>query len=815
MEVLPDGRLRLDAEVELPDPLDLLIVGGGPAGTGVAFRAKELGLSALVIELDDILKRIRDYDQAKPIKPDFGVGKQMGFPKGGDLVAGLHFFSDVRGGDLCAAWKALYQRGSVPAQIGVELIGLEAGEGGVWHARVRHHRTRRDDVVRAKHVVLALGAGMPRRLDVPGDVRAIGTGLADAERHVGAPACVIGGGVSAAEAVIALSDAKRAAGDEAAVYWSYRGRKMPQVPQALEAAMGRALSENGNVRVLLGSEAQEVVEEGGRPVLRLRVDPEGNVEADAAGVPGASPGAGSSAAPPAGSSAGPSATPSAGSSGALPAGSSAGSSAAPSAGPSAGAGEPPSQLEFDASHDIATASTSRGPAPPASQLEFDASHVIACIGQEIDWALLNGAGIFQVAGGAQLRKAIPLNVLLECRQPNLYVIGDTLNPSYFECDDFDGDVSGFRKIAHRGNIKAALIDGVRVAEVIGQRLDGKAAINVEVECVGAPTPAPAPAGGRRPACLIGLLDGAVEAEQFVLHGDRPTTIGRRDSDICFADDVRIADRHAVVVPEGDGYLLRDEGSTDGVFLHLVEGRERTLAPGTIARLGRQWLVFGTPDNPRLVAHHDPGGRLVRRFELSERPQIIGRDAPDVTLAAGDASLSRRHASAVVVGPGVFLRDLNSRNGTYVKLDRSCALAEGDVLRIGHQALRFQFVDAKTGVEARSVDAATVRGRPAPPPSDAAGTEVTFRNRGVSCPFRPGQTLCEIAETNGVELSADCHAGVCGSDPVRIVSGGDRLNPASGEERATLEDLCAVDPETHRLACMARPTGPLVVEIADE
>ena len=747
MEVLSDGRLRLDADVGLSDPLDLLIVGGGPAGTAAAFRAKELGLSALVIELDDILKRIRDYDQAKPIKPDFGAGRQMGFPMGGDLVKGLHFFSDVRGEDLCAAWKDLYRRGGVPAQVGVELIGLEP-EDGVWRALVHNHRTRRDDVLRGKHVVLALGAGMPRRLDVPGDVRVIGTRLSDARRHVGSPACVIGGGVSAAEVVIAISEAKRAAADAAAVYWSYRGRTMPQVPQALEASMTRAISANANVRLLFGSEAQEVVETQGRLVLRLRVDPDAHPE----GVPPSAP---------------------------------------PGADPSAAVG--------------------RGP----SRMEFDVSQVIACIGQEIDWALLNDVGIFQVTGGAQLRKAIPLNALLECRQPNVYVIGDTLNPSYYECGDFDGDVSEFRKIVHRGNVKAALIDGVKVAEVIAQRLAGKARISLEVPCVGAVPPARRLAGGRRPASLTRLLDGAVEAEQFVLHADRPTTIGRRrGSGICFGDDVRIADRHAVVVPQGDGYHLDVGESADGVFLHLTEGRERALKPGTIARLGRQWLVFGAQGNPRLVFHHDPGGQLVRQYVLSEGVQIIGRKAPDITLTDEDASLSRRHASAVVVGMSVFLRDLNSRNGIYVKLDGSCALAEGDVLHFGHHALRFQFLDKETALKPLTVDAASVSDRRSAQTSDAASTTVTFRNRGASCPFRAGQTLCEVAEAHGVEMTADCHAGVCGSDPVRIVSGGDHLSPMSGEERATLEELCAVDPETHRLACMARPTGPVVVEIVD-
>ena len=84
-ETRQDGSLVLDAPVELPDVLDVLIVGGGPFGTAAAFRLKELGLSALVIDYDDLMKRIRDYAKEKPILPDYGGGDRMQFPKGGDF----------------------------------------------------------------------------------------------------------------------------------------------------------------------------------------------------------------------------------------------------------------------------------------------------------------------------------------------------------------------------------------------------------------------------------------------------------------------------------------------------------------------------------------------------------------------------------------------------------------------------------------------------------------------------------------------------------------------------------------------------------
>ena len=753
--VLPDGCIELAAEVVLPDVLDLLIVGGGPAGTAAAFRAKELGISALVIEIDDVLKRIRDYDADKPIKPDFGTGRQMGFPKAGKLVEQLHFFTDVKSRDLCSSWKRLYRDYSVPVQVGVELLGLELEADASWRARVRNHRTETDGAYRARHVVLALGAGMPRRLDVPGDVRALGTRLAGAERYVGAAACVIGGGVSAVEAVIAISAAKVAAEDKTAVYWSHRGTQMPRVPQALEAALAQAMDLYRNVQLLPTSVPQEVVDSDTGKVLRIQLGHE-----DVAGAP-----------------------------------------------------------------------------VETTLLEFEVERVVACIGQEIDWGLLNGIGIYQVTGGPRSKKAIPLNALLESRQQNVHVIGDTLNVAYLQCADYDGDASAYVEVKHRGNIKASLCDGVKVAEVIAQRLAGKTEICVELEFVDESAPVPAVAGGAAkpaprvdptvadilptspatgppPAVLTRLIDRDVEAEQYVLFAGRETSIGRRQCDISFGEDTVLADCHATVRPDGNGFVVRDNSSGEGVFLHLTDGSGRAVAPGTIGRVGGQWIVFGTPAEPLLLVHHDARGRRVGEHRLRNGTQVIGRAAPDITLSATDMSLSRRHASVVVSDGTVYVRDLNSANGIFLKIDTEARLADGDVLRLGQQSLRFGLVEVRVRTEVVSVDTIRVhRQKNVTIGSDVAeGLVVVFKNRGQTCRFRPGQTLCDVAEAGGVAMQADCHKGICGSDLMRIVSGQEHLDAMTDEERETLEDICAVDPATHRLACRARPTGPIVVDI---
>ena len=753
VECLPDGRLVLDQPVSLPDVLDVLIVGGGPAGTAAAFAAKERGLSALVIEHDDILKRICDYAKGKPIKPDFGGAKQMGFPKGGDLIAQLHF-SDIDKDEMFRQWKHLYCRNSVSAMIGVELTGLERLAGPLWHATTWNRNTESEQVFRARHVVLALGAGMPRRLDIPGNTQSIALCLADPVAYVGGPACVIGGGTSAAEAVIAISSAKLAASDPSAIYWSHRGEKMPTVSAALAHELFEAMHVRGNVRYLLHSETVGVItREGEGDSLRIETDrrmlPDRPIE--------------------------------------------------------------------------------------TTQLEFQTKLCVACIGQEIPATFLNSLGIYAVTGGPRNKNGFVLNPLLETRHPNVYLVGDTLNTSYLECTDFDGDPSTFVEKKHRGNVKTSLRDGVLVAEAIAQKLARVTEIHVEIESVypGEPDAPPPPPVVARPAVqapsekpdatLVRLLQEGVEAEEFMLRPVGVTTIGREGCDIAFTEDSMLAQRHASLTRTNEGYELRDENSTTRVFLYLTGERPREISPGAIVRVGTQWLVFARAGDPAGFVHYDPRGREVGRHALSADTVVVGRAAPDITLSPNDMSLSRRHASIVLRDGKTFLRDLKSANGTHVKVEHSIVLRDGDQIRMGHQTLRFAMLEQPELVTSvRHVPApalppptATHAGATAAPLAETAapsGTEILFRTAGKTCPFKSGQSICEVAEANGVEITADCHRGICGSDAIRIVSGAENVNAISAEERETLEDICGVDPDQHRLACVSRPTGPVVVDI---
>jgi thioredoxin reductase len=157
-EIFPDGTFVLKQPVRLPEILDMLIVGGGPAGTAAAFRAKERGLAALVIDFDDVMKRIRDYAKDKLILPDYGGGDQMPFPNGDGLISLLRF-SPIDKDDLCQQWKNFYRDHNIPVQVGVELLGMQRRDDGVWQARAYNHHTKAEQTYLARHVLIAVGRG--------------------------------------------------------------------------------------------------------------------------------------------------------------------------------------------------------------------------------------------------------------------------------------------------------------------------------------------------------------------------------------------------------------------------------------------------------------------------------------------------------------------------------------------------------------------------------------------------------------------------------------------------------------------------------
>lgn len=81
------------------------------------------------------------------------------------------------------------------------------------------------------------------------------------------------------------------------------------------------------------------------------------------------------------------------------------------------------------------------------------------------------------------------------------------------------------------------------------------------------------------------------------------------------------------------------------------------------------------------------------FEISDAPLNVGRD-PTCTIQVVDKGASRNHSEIFRIGEMCFIRDLESRNGTYVnesKIDEEL-LREGDRIQIGGTLLVFESAD---------------------------------------------------------------------------------------------------------------------------
>lgn len=86
-----------------------------------------------------------------------------------------------------------------------------------------------------------------------------------------------------------------------------------------------------------------------------------------------------------------------------------------------------------------------------------------------------------------------------------------------------------------------------------------------------------------------------------------------------------------------------------------------------------------------------GAKKGAAVPLKKDQFIIGR-AKDCSLRAGSDAISRKHCEITRTDDGVLVRDLGSRNGTYVndeRIEGKVPLGEGDRLRVGPLEFRFE------------------------------------------------------------------------------------------------------------------------------
>lgn len=88
--------------------------------------------------------------------------------------------------------------------------------------------------------------------------------------------------------------------------------------------------------------------------------------------------------------------------------------------------------------------------------------------------------------------------------------------------------------------------------------------------------------------------------------------------------------------------------------------------------------------PRLVVIKGEGGDGVT-FHLSGTTHLVGRSIGDITFSE-DVFLSPEHAKFSVQSSRLFVQDLNSTNGVFVRIKRPTPLDHGDSFLVGEQLL---------------------------------------------------------------------------------------------------------------------------------
>jgi len=119
-------------------------------------------------------------------------------------------------------------------------------------------------------------------------------------------------------------------------------------------------------------------------------------------------------------------------------------------------------------------------------------------------------------------------------------------------------------------------------------------------------------------------------------------------------------------------ILRDEGK-----LAAVPGGSKT-----------QGMLATRRDAQPRIALLDDEGSIARAYILERGEAVIGRGDADIRFE-GDPYMSPLHARIEQRAGQLWLRDLGSRNGTWVFIEQPTRLTDGDLVLVGSQVLRFR------------------------------------------------------------------------------------------------------------------------------
>jgi hypothetical protein len=116
---------------------------------------------------------------------------------------------------------------------------------------------------------------------------------------------------------------------------------------------------------------------------------------------------------------------------------------------------------------------------------------------------------------------------------------------------------------------------------------------------------------------------------------------------------------------------------------------RADGPGGAANsASTQGMLASRRDVHPRIALLDDEGNVARAYVLERGEAVLGRGDADIRFES-DPYMSPLHARIEQRGGQLWIRDLGSRNGTWMFIEQPTRLTDADLVLVGSQVLRFR------------------------------------------------------------------------------------------------------------------------------